>query len=130
MKSYSKKDFDLHWFSGTGKGGQNRNKVQNCCRIIHRETGLMTIGQRSRDRSANLKDAFTRLAAKLIALDDRQAERRHSTEVVRTYHFERGEVVDHATGLRARPSDVMDGDLDEFLMSLDRESERPNSGRA
>lgn len=107
----------MHWFSGTGKGGQYRNKHQNCCRIIHNATGLMTIGQRSREREANLKDAFTRLAAKLLALDEKQAERRHSSKVVRTYHFERGQVLDHSTGLVRAPSKVMDGELDDFLLT-------------
>lgn len=46
----TKKDFKLEWFSGTGAGGQYRNKHQNCCRITHIESGLTCTGQTQRDR--------------------------------------------------------------------------------
>ena len=130
MKSYTKKDFEVQWFSGTGKGGQHRNKHQNCCRIIHIETGLRCNGTSSRERSQNQREAFTRLAQKLIALDMQPKERNFSDEVVRTYHFERGEVIDNSTGIRASISEIMNGDLDKFLLTPDRENERPRSGRA
>ena len=60
--SVTKKDLDITWFSGTGNGGQYRNKHQNCCRIIHRESGAMGTGQSQRDRSSNLKEALNNLA--------------------------------------------------------------------
>ena len=56
--SVTKKDFSITWFSGTGAGGQYRNKHQNCCRIIHNESGAMGTGQSQRDRVANQKEAF------------------------------------------------------------------------
>jgi len=37
---YTKKDFKIDWYSGSGAGGQHRNKHQNCCRIIHIESGF------------------------------------------------------------------------------------------
>ena len=126
----TRKDFELQWFSGTGKGGQHRNKHQNCCRIVHIATGLKTVGQRSRSREENLEDAFKRLAAKLIAAETKQKERRHADEVVRTYHVERGEVIDHATGLRAGVQSVLDGEIEKFLIHQCRENDRPRSGRA
>lgn len=60
--SLTRKDFDVSWFSGKGAGGQHRNKHQNCCRIIHRESGAMGIGQNQRTRPANQKDAFNNMA--------------------------------------------------------------------
>ena len=56
--SITKKDFELTWFSGTGAGGQHRNKHQNCCRIKHVETGVLKTGQSNRTREANQKEAF------------------------------------------------------------------------
>lgn len=51
-------DFEVTWFSGTGAGGQYRNKHQNCCRIKHKETGVIGTGQGERNREANKKEAF------------------------------------------------------------------------
>jgi protein subunit release factor B len=59
--SLTKQDFDVQWYSGTGAGGQHRNKHQNCCRIIHKETGIRSTGQSNRDRIANQKEAFNNL---------------------------------------------------------------------
>ena len=125
----TKKDFEVQWFSGTGKGGQHRNKHQNCCRIVHKESGLSATGTGSRERSANQKEAFKRLAAKLIALYQEDTPRRFNNEIVRTYHFEDDRVIDHSTGIKRNVGSVLDGDLDDFITDLNREGERPKSGR-
>lgn len=59
--SVTKKDFEVTYYSGTGNGGQNRNKHQNCVRIKHIETGIITTGQEERDRLQNQKNAFKRM---------------------------------------------------------------------
>ena len=59
--SVTKKDLDITWFSGTGGGGQYRNKHRNCCRIKHRESGVIVTGQDERSQKQNLKNAFLRL---------------------------------------------------------------------
>ena len=51
-------DFEVTWFSGTGAGEQYRNKHQNCCRIKHKETGVIGTGQSNRNQEANKKEAF------------------------------------------------------------------------
>jgi protein subunit release factor B len=56
--SVTKKDFDIHWFSGRGAGGQFRNKHQNCVRLKHPESGAYSTGQSHRERSANLREAL------------------------------------------------------------------------
>jgi len=60
--SVTKKDLELTWFSGTGGGGQHRNKHMNCARIRHVETGIISTGQSNRERPANLKEALRGLA--------------------------------------------------------------------
>lgn len=59
--SITKKDFEISYFSGTGPGGQHRNKSQNCVRIKHPESGVMATGQDERSREQNLRNAFKRL---------------------------------------------------------------------
>ena len=110
----SKKDFKVDWFSGTGAGGQYRNKHQNCCRITHLETKLMATGQSHRERPANQKQAFNALVGKIIAYYSVEKELEHAgNRVVRTYHFERNVVTD---GTIEKPTGVvMEGDIDEFL---------------
>ncbi len=59
--SVTKKDLNITWFSGKGAGGQYRNKHQNCCRIKHKESGVIVTGQDERSQKQNLKNAFLRL---------------------------------------------------------------------
>ncbi len=103
----SKKDFTLEWFSGSGGGGQHRNKHQNCCRIKHIATGLSAMGTASKSRVANQKHAFANLAARIISHNAAPPYRRFDGERVRTYHEPRNEVLDHASGLSMRYSDVV-----------------------
>ena len=89
----TKKDFRLEWFSGTGKGGQHRNKHQNCCRIIHIETGLKAIGTDSRSRVTNQRTAFNNLARLIISYYYADESIRFKTnEVIRNYHGVRNSV--------------------------------------
>lgn len=111
------KDFKLEWFSGTGKGGQHRNKHQNCCRITHIESGLTATGQNSRSRVANQRDAFTRLAGKVIAYYS-EPEPVKSVErmSIRTYHAVRNEVLDKASGYKQTYKEVvLDGDIGKMI---------------
>lgn len=59
--SVTKKDFEIDWFSGTGCGGQYRNKHQNCCRIRHKDSGAIATGQSQRDRISNIREAMENL---------------------------------------------------------------------
>jgi len=56
--SVTKDDFEITTFSGTGKGGQNRNKKQKCVRLKHKDTGIITVGQNERSLEQNKKSAF------------------------------------------------------------------------
>lgn len=56
--SVTKKDFKVDYFSGTGSGGQHRNKHQNCVRIHHVDSGVIGVGQSHRERKANRREAL------------------------------------------------------------------------
>lgn len=98
---YTRKDFTLDWFSGTGKGGQHRNKHQNCLRLTHIPSGITVMAADGRDRPTNQRIAFERLRPKLEAWVRAQIGETsypRSNEVVRTYHEADNRVTDHASG--------------------------------
>lgn len=104
-----KKDFRIEWFSGTGGGGQYRNKHQNCCRITHIGSGLRVQETRHRERPANQKSAFNKLARLLIAHNSEpDPERRTDGKTIRNYHAVRNEVHDKASGLKMTYIDVVE----------------------
>jgi len=113
----TKKDFKIEWYSGSGSGGQHRNKHQNCCRITHIETGLKSQGTESRERVTNQKKAFQRLAGMVVAYySDGQKERRQDTKTIRNYHAVRNEVHDKASGLKMAYTEVViKGNISEMI---------------
>ena len=62
--SVTKKDFEITYFSGSGAGGQHRNKHQNCVRIKHPESGIIATGTKHKSREQNLNDAFKSITSK------------------------------------------------------------------
>lgn len=114
---YNKNDFKIEWYSGTGAGGQHRNKHQNCCRITHIPTGLKTNGTGSRSRVDNQREAFEALAKLILAHHYAEENgRRDTSEVIRTYHAVRNEVHDKASGLKRKYKDVVDkGEISEMV---------------
>jgi protein subunit release factor B len=60
--SVTKKDLIFEYFSGTGAGGQHRNKCQNSCRCKHILSGAIGACQEHRSRVQNTKIAFSRMA--------------------------------------------------------------------
>jgi peptide chain release factor 1 len=108
---YTKKDFKIDWFSGTGPGGQNRNKVQACVRITHPLSGLSATGQRDRSRTTNFRNAFNDLGARLKTWIEAQIRKQAPeavkvTETIRTYHYADNRVVDHASRVRIAASEL------------------------
>lgn len=116
--------FSVRWFSGTGKGGQHRNKHQNCVELVHLPTGARRTGQSSRSRESNLLEAKTALLADLDAarngasasaensIRKRQIGSGMRGDKRRTYRFQDDAVVDHETGKKARASAFMRGDIE------------------
>jgi protein subunit release factor B len=60
--SVTKDDFEITWFSGKGGGGQHRNRHKNCCRLKHKATNIVATGQSHKERKANQKEAFEKIA--------------------------------------------------------------------
>ena len=107
----TKKDFRLEWYSGSGAGGQFRNKHQNCCRITHIESGITENGTESRSRVENQRTAFSRLAKRVLEWyreKDGNQDPAISNEIIRSYHAVRNEVHDKASGLKLPFKDVVD----------------------
>ena len=116
-------DLEIEWYSGTGAGGQHRNKHQNSCRIRHRPTGIVATAQ-CRSRENSLVEARATLDQRvreqvLTQHDQAQAQYRREQvgsgqrgDKVRTYRFQDDRVQDHVTGRRARVTDVMRGQFD------------------
>jgi peptide chain release factor 1 len=116
-------DFKIEWFSGTGAGGQHRNKHQNSCRITHIPTGKVSISQ-SRSRTNSLDDAKNSLIERLIS-EDRYEKVKVLTEIrkeqvgsgmrgdkIRTYRFQDDIVKDHNTGKSSSVEKIMKGNFD------------------
>lgn len=126
-----KKDFKIDWFSGTGAGGQHRNKHQNCCRMTHLPTGMMETGQSHRERPANQREAFRKLAKRIVDhyLKEEQRERYGSVERVRTYHEKDNIVYDHASGETMPYSEVIGKNNVEPLIEARRWSKLSESAK-
>lgn len=93
------KDFRFEWYSGTGKGGQHRNKHQNCCRCIHEPTGITANGTGSRSREDNKRSAYEVCRARVVQHFHQDKERfLAGNERIRTYHEPDNRVTDHASG--------------------------------
>lgn len=94
--SVTKKDLDISFFNGTGKGGQNRNKVAACVHMKHRDSGVMVTAQRERSREQNLRVAFealvnnpkfkawhkVKVAAMMMSKEEKEREKQRLEELV------------------------------------------------
>lgn len=118
-------DFRLEWFSGTGAGGQHRNKHQNSARITHIPTGMVETAQ-CRSREASRREAMDKLVDRITAASHGQhhgvvsATRKIQLgsgmrgDKIRTYRFQDDVVTDHVTGKRANLTKVMNGHFDKL----------------
>ena len=114
--------FRFEWFSGTGKGGQHRNKHQNCCRCIHEPTGISANGTASRSRDENRRSALAVCRARVISNFHQDTPRYQAgSERIRTYHEPDNRVTDHASGLTDSWTNVIiKGNIDSMIMARAR----------
>lgn len=122
-KEYKDSDFRIEWYSGTGAGGQHRNKHQNSCRITHLSTGQIATAQ-CRSRINSLEQAKESLLLQLKGHDifeqkitvskDRKQQVGSGMrgDKIRTYRFQDDIVKDHITGKNASVSKVLRGFFD------------------
>lgn len=117
--SFNKKDFRVDWYRGSGPGGQKVNKTSNCCRITHKETGLVASGEEGRSAARNKKKAFEKLTKLLVAHYAPKLEKERGplqSKATRTYHEPRDTVTDHVTGEKySYKQTVGKGDLSEII---------------
>ena len=116
-------DFRIEWFSGTGKGGQHRNKHQNSCRIIHIPTGLKQERQ-GRHREVNLRDAkqavidmlneklSTEKYGKIAGMRKEQLGSGERGDKTRTIRFQDNTARNHQNGRICRADKLMQGFFD------------------
>lgn len=116
-------DLQIDWYSGSGAGGQHRNKHQNSARLRHLPTGIVVTAQ-CRKREESLRQAREALLDRLRTLSEGEARGRENraradqvgtgmrADKRRTYRFRDDRVQDHLTGRSASCSAVMRGRFD------------------
>lgn len=123
VASIKESDIRIEWFSGTGGGGQHRNKHQNSCRLIHIPTGITESAQ-TRSRESSYKYAFDALKKRIESESASKANGEISIirkeqvgsgmrgDKIRTYRFRDDLVKDHESGKSASCDKVMKGNFD------------------
>jgi peptide chain release factor 1 len=119
----NEQDLRIEWYSGTGAGGQNRNKCQNSCRITHIPSGMISTAQ-TRDRLNSLNMAREDIIAKVTKhyqtiLDKQQSINRKEQvgsgmrgDKIRTYRFQDDVVTDHRTDKKSSVKKILSGNFD------------------
>lgn len=100
----TRKDFDVSYFCGSGKGGQAKNKVASGVLIIHRESGAMGRASDSRSQAENKAAAFQRLM-KTPQMKFWLARKKHELEM--------GETLEQTVASEMQPHNLKVEVLDE-----------------
>ena len=123
-------DCRIDTYRSSGAGGQHVNTTDSAIRITHMPTGIVVACQSERSQHKNRATAWNMLRARLYEreLEKREAEANAAaaskTEIgwghqIRSYVLQPYQLVkDLRTGATSgTPSDVLDGDLDEFMQA-------------
>jgi len=116
-------DLKIEWYSGTGAGGQYRNKHQNSCRITHIPTGIVSKAE-CRSRTNSLDEARSDIQKRVgdsvknsynnkVSKDrKKQVGTGMRGDKIRTYRFQDDKVQDHMTGKISKCNIVLKGNFD------------------
>jgi peptide chain release factor 1 len=120
--TWNERDFKIEWYSGTGCGGQHKNKHQNASRLTHLPTGIVATAQtRSRENSFKLAQAdILEKVANYYGSLQKQVQSADKKQQVgsgmrgdkrRTYRYQDDVVKDHITGKVASVNKVLAGNF-------------------
>lgn len=119
------RDLSMRWFSGTGAGGQHRNKHQNSLELTHLPTGISRTAQ-TRSRANSLESARTQLEEAVRRHFEHDARGRENAvrtaqigsgmraDKRRTYRFRDDVVNDDLTGRSTSCTRFMRGAVDQL----------------
>jgi len=121
-------DLRIDTYRASGAGGQHINTTDSAVRITHLPTGIVVQCQNQRSQHKNKAEAYNQLRARLyereLAEREAAANAQNATKTdigwghqIRSYVLQPYQMVkDLRTGTTSTsPSDVLDGDLDEFM---------------
>lgn len=115
-------DLQIEWYSGTGAGGQHRNKHQNSCRMTHIPTGI-TAKAECRSRQNSLNEARATIEKRVLEITNSNHHASQSSnrkqqvgsgqrgDKIRTYRFQDDRVTDHRTDKSNSCEKVMKGNM-------------------
>lgn len=118
-------DLMVDWFSGTGCGGQHRNKHENSCRLTHIPTGI-TVTAQCRSRQTSLNEAKKAIVERVTVIHENGANSKVAFDrkkqvgsgmrgdKIRTIQFTHDNVVDHRTGKRITAKEYMRGQMNKL----------------
>lgn len=125
------RDVRYEAFSGSGPGGQYRNRHANCVRAIHMPTGTVATSTSERSLTQNKKNAFENLKAKLEAkfsgFRAQQKRKRYDEKpdatfgnAIRIYRLcgKDQSVIDHRVEGQFHINTLKRGQMDELLKAV------------